>query len=126
MQALWAPICLCSGWVCVDFHGLSEYESYRIACFQPSVLFAGEATHAVFYSTTHGAMLTGEREAQRIIDMYIAKQHNDADVDSDDSDAIMFWQQNLAHDRVNCLPNLQHPPSQTSEKIVQDLPTYLP
>ncbi|XP_064599632.1 peroxisomal N(1)-acetyl-spermine/spermidine oxidase-like isoform X2 [Liolophura sinensis] len=34
------------------------------------VLFAGEATHKSFYSTTHGALLTGQREAQRIIDIY--------------------------------------------------------
>ncbi|KAJ8012899.1 hypothetical protein DPEC_G00047670 [Dallia pectoralis] len=34
------------------------------------VLFAGEATHANFYTTTHGAYITGIREAQRIIDLY--------------------------------------------------------
>lgn len=33
---------------------------------QPVVLFAGEATHPSFYSTTHGALLTGNREAARI------------------------------------------------------------
>ena len=44
----------------------------------------------MFYSTTHGAMLTGEREAQRIIDMYVHRVHCDAECDSDDSDAIMF------------------------------------
>ncbi|XP_014778480.1 spermine oxidase [Octopus bimaculoides] len=36
----------------------------------PQVLFAGEATHECFYSTTHGALLTGWREAERIKDMY--------------------------------------------------------
>ncbi|XP_055071806.2 spermine oxidase [Misgurnus anguillicaudatus] len=35
------------------------------------VLFAGEATHENFYTTTHGAYLTGVREAQRLIDYYI-------------------------------------------------------
>ncbi|KAK6484869.1 spermine oxidase isoform X1 [Huso huso] len=34
------------------------------------VLFAGEATHVQFYTTTHGAYLTGVREAQRIIQHY--------------------------------------------------------
>ncbi|XP_005092230.1 spermine oxidase [Aplysia californica] len=33
---------------------------------KPVVLFAGEATHPSFYSTTHGALVTGNREAARI------------------------------------------------------------
>ena len=35
---------------------------------QPVLLFAGEATHDEFYSTTHGAVFTGRREAERILD----------------------------------------------------------
>uniref|UniRef100_A0A8C1WQI1 Zgc:66484 n=1 Tax=Cyprinus carpio TaxID=7962 RepID=A0A8C1WQI1_CYPCA len=34
------------------------------------VLFAGEATHVNFYTTTHGAYLTGVREAERLISCY--------------------------------------------------------
>ncbi|XDV30052.1 hypothetical protein PO909_033051 [Leuciscus waleckii] len=34
------------------------------------VLFAGEATHDQFYTTTHGAYLTGIREAERLISYY--------------------------------------------------------
>jgi spermine oxidase len=34
----------------------------------PVLLFAGEATHPTFYSSAHGALLSGEREARRILD----------------------------------------------------------
>lgn len=34
---------------------------------KPIVLFAGEATHSHFYSTVHGAIESGFREAERII-----------------------------------------------------------
>ncbi|XP_060625311.2 peroxisomal N(1)-acetyl-spermine/spermidine oxidase [Anolis sagrei] len=36
----------------------------------PGLLFAGEATHRTFYSTTHGALLSGWREANRLIHIY--------------------------------------------------------
>ncbi|XP_030767170.1 spermine oxidase [Sitophilus oryzae] len=41
-----------------------------IAHSKPAVLFAGESTHATLFSTVSGAMETGYREAQRIIDFY--------------------------------------------------------
>jgi len=34
------------------------------------VLFSGEATHRKYYSTTHGAVLSGQREAAHLIEMY--------------------------------------------------------
>ena len=36
----------------------------------PVVQFAGEATHDYYYSTVHGAVESGWREAKRIIDLY--------------------------------------------------------
>lgn len=37
---------------------------------KPIIQFAGEATHPHYYSTVHGAIETGWREAQRLIDCY--------------------------------------------------------
>ncbi|XP_060518713.1 peroxisomal N(1)-acetyl-spermine/spermidine oxidase-like [Cylas formicarius] len=36
----------------------------------PKILFAGEATHPYYFSTVHGAIETGYREADRLIDLY--------------------------------------------------------
>lgn len=35
-----------------------------------TVLFAGEATHPLFYSSVHGALESGFREAERIVRLY--------------------------------------------------------
>ena len=39
----------------------------------PAVMFAGEATHNKYYSTTHGARSSGIREAHRLNSLYTAK-----------------------------------------------------
>lgn len=45
----------------------------------PRVLFSGESTHERFYSTTHGAMLSGWREAERIDDLYRSTKTSSSD-----------------------------------------------
>ncbi|KAM6956340.1 peroxisomal N(1)-acetyl-spermine/spermidine oxidase [Aplochiton taeniatus] len=51
-----------------DIHNLAEPLPSKGAQSQPlQVLFAGESTHQSFFSTVHGALLTGWREADRLI-----------------------------------------------------------
>ncbi len=47
----------------------ADYEDYATLSepLSDRVLFAGEATHAEYPATVHGAFLSGEREAERII-----------------------------------------------------------
>ncbi|OXU25458.1 hypothetical protein TSAR_012048 [Trichomalopsis sarcophagae] len=46
------------------------YDPIKGSTEKPLILFAGEATHEHYYSTVHGAIETGFREADRIIDYY--------------------------------------------------------
>ncbi|XP_011160013.2 uncharacterized protein LOC105196007 isoform X2 [Solenopsis invicta] len=49
---------------------------------KPVILFAGEATHDHFYSTVHGAVETGFREADRLIDFGRTCDHLDQLIDN--------------------------------------------
>ncbi|KAM3606035.1 uncharacterized protein V6R79_009707 [Siganus canaliculatus] len=54
-----------------DFENMMDPLPTKGLQAQPlQVLFAGEATHHCFYSTVHGALLTGWREADRLISHY--------------------------------------------------------
>ncbi|XP_076871719.1 spermine oxidase [Brachyhypopomus gauderio] len=55
-----------------DVERLAEPLPYARSSKAPplQVLFAGEATHRKYYSTTHGALLSGQREANRLIELY--------------------------------------------------------
>ena len=53
----------------------------RLSLFQPvadRIFFAGEATHPKHYGTVHGALLSGERVANAIHELYCCKARNRA------------------------------------------------
>ena len=43
---------------------------------RPLILFAGEGTHERFYGTAHGALMTGVREAKRLLEVYKSNREN--------------------------------------------------
>ncbi|CAH1257564.1 PAOX [Branchiostoma lanceolatum] len=47
---------------------------YRDNTEIPVVQFAGEATHSEFFSTVHGAYLSGQREANRLVNLYASSE----------------------------------------------------
>lgn len=61
---------------------------------QPAVLFAGEHTHSNFYSTVHGAYLSGRTAAQVILTPDTAQE---IVMESDTSD-LSSWIQGIALD----------------------------
>lgn len=64
-----------------------------IKCFQPVVLFAGEHTHTNFYSTVHGAYLTGRTAAQTILSSNIPRELT-LDCDEETTD-LSSWIQGI-------------------------------
>lgn len=59
---------------------------------KPSVLFAGEHTHSNFYSTVHGAYLSGRTAAQVIL---TPESPQEMVMESDSSD-LSSWIQGIA------------------------------
>lgn len=59
---------------------------------QPSVLFAGEHTHSNFYSTVHGAYLSGRTAAQILL---TPDSPQEIVMESDTSD-LSSWIQGIA------------------------------
>lgn len=53
---------------------LKSNKTLSYIIFKPRILFAGEATHLRYYSTVHGAYLSGQRESRRLKDFYSSKQ----------------------------------------------------
>ncbi|XP_037637605.1 peroxisomal N(1)-acetyl-spermine/spermidine oxidase-like [Sebastes umbrosus] len=59
-----------------DLENMMEALPMKGSQSQPlQLLFAGEATHPYYYSTVHGALLTGWREADRLISHYYPPVH---------------------------------------------------
>ena len=50
----------------------------RLTSRTPAVLFAGEATEQGHYGTAHGAMMSGRREARRLLQAWGSMQHDAA------------------------------------------------
>lgn len=59
---------------------------------KPVILFAGEHTHSNFYSTVHGAYLSGRSAAQVIL---LSKQSQEIVLDCDDTSDLSSWIQGI-------------------------------
>ncbi|XP_044737394.1 spermine oxidase isoform X1 [Chrysoperla carnea] len=62
---------------------------------KPSVLFAGEHTHSNFYSTVHGAYLTGRTAAQIVLTPELP---NEVVLDCEDTSDLSSWIQGISLD----------------------------
>lgn len=57
------------------------------------LLFAGEHTHSNFYSTVHGAYLTGRNAAQTLL---TSEQPNEIELTCNDTSDLSSWIQGIA------------------------------
>lgn len=64
-----------------------------ISFFQPLLMFAGEATHPTFYSTTHGAYLSGRKCAELLLepDPDQSKKHSGEESDQSGAKDLSSW-----------------------------------
>lgn len=60
--------------------------------FQPVLLFAGEHTHSSYYSTAHGAYLSGQIAARRLL---APDEASEGTLDCPDSADLNSWIQGI-------------------------------
>ncbi|KAH8385090.1 hypothetical protein KR200_003881 [Drosophila serrata] len=103
--------CVCTSWKSQDFTG-GAYTSIPVGATQedienlaqplyatpqatkPAIVFAGEHTHSSFYSTVHGAYLSGRTAAQHLL---ASEEPDEIIMESDGSD-LSAWIQGIALD----------------------------
>ncbi|KAH8326546.1 hypothetical protein KR067_010057 [Drosophila pandora] len=103
--------CVCTSWKSQDFTG-GAYTSIPVGATQedienlaqplyatpqamkPAIVFAGEHTHSSFYSTVHGAYLSGRTAAQHLL---ASDEPDEIIMESDGSD-LSAWIQGIALD----------------------------
>ncbi|XP_052837217.1 peroxisomal N(1)-acetyl-spermine/spermidine oxidase [Drosophila gunungcola] len=101
--------CVCTSWKSQDFTG-GAYTSIPVGATQedienlaqplyatpqamkPAIVFAGEHTHSSFYSTVHGAYLSGRTAAQHLL---ASEEPDEIIMESDGSD-LSAWIQGIA------------------------------
>lgn len=103
--------CVCTSWKSQDFTG-GAYTSIPVGATQedienlaqplyatpqamkPAIVFAGEHTHSSFYSTVHGAYLSGRTAAQHLL---ASEEPDEIIMESEGSD-LSAWIQGIALD----------------------------
>ncbi|KAL0269502.1 UNVERIFIED_CONTAM: hypothetical protein PYX00_007210 [Menopon gallinae] len=79
----------------VDIENIAQPIYGDIDHKKPVLLFAGEHTHASFYSTVHGAYLTGRSAAQSLI----THEENEIELTCNDTSDLSSWIQGISLDQ---------------------------